>query len=125
ADAKATGSMGVDAADFDGDGADDLLITTLTGEGTSLFFRRGPMAFEDGSTRSGIRGLSLGLTGFGVHALDVDNDGRLDVMTVNGAVRTIESLAQAGDRFPLSQHRQLFRNVGGGRFEDVSERAGS
>src|SRR5215813_7415142 len=123
-DAKATGSMGVDAADIDGDGADDLLVTTLTGEGTSLFFRRGPMSFEDASARTGLRGLSLGLTGFGVHALDVDNDGRLDVLTANGAVRTIESLAQSGDRFPLSQRRQLLHNLGGSRFEDVTGRAG-
>ena len=124
ADAKATGSMGVDAADIDGDGADDLLVTTLTGEGTSLFFRRGPMSFEDASAKTGIRGLSLGLTGFGVHALDIDNDSRLDLLSVNGAVRTIESLAQTGDRFPLSQRRQLLHNLGGGRFEDVTGRAG-
>src|SRR5262249_26041503 len=103
ADARATGSMGVDAADIDGDGGDDLMVTTLTGEGTSLFFRRGPMSFEDASAKTGIRGLSLGLTGFGVHALDVDNDGRLDVLTANGAGRMIETLAQAGERFARSQ----------------------
>jgi len=123
-DARATGSMGVDAADVDGDGADDVLVTTLTGEGTSLFLRRGPAAFDDAGTRSGIRALSLGATGFGVHTLDADNDGRLDVLSVNGAVRTIESLALAGDRFPFSQRAHLLHNAGGGRFEDVSERAG-
>jgi hypothetical protein len=123
-DARATGSMGVDAADVDGDGADDLLVTTLTGEGTSLFLRRGPAVFDDAGTRFGIRALSLGSTGFGVHTLDADNDGRLDVLSVNGAVRTIESLALAGDAFPFSQHAQLLHNAGGGRFEEVSERAG-
>jgi hypothetical protein len=130
-DARATGSMGVDAADIDGDGADDLLVTTLNGEGTSLFLRRGPAAFDDAGARAGIRGLSLGSTGFGMHTLDADNDGRLDVLSVNGAVRTIESLAQRGDAFPFSQRKQLLRNTGPSagsgqavRFEDVSERAG-
>ena len=138
--------MGVDAADLDGDGANDVLVTTLTGEGTSLFLRRGPAAFDDAGARSGMRPLSLGTTGFGVHTLDADNDGRLDVLSVNGAVRTIESLAQTGDAFPFRQRRQLLHNAGpsalrpaqgrpelsrgtagsgqAARFEDVSERAG-
>src|SRR5262245_11274141 len=124
ADAKATGSMGVDAADMDGDGTDDLMITTLVGEGMSLFLRRAPAAFDDAGARTGIRTLTLGSTGFGVHTIDADNDGRLDVISVNGAVRTIEALAQTGDTFPFRQRRQLLHNAGHGRFEDVSEQAG-
>ena len=50
--------------------------------------------------------------------------GLLVVAFVNGAVRTIESLALSGDRFPFAQHRQLLHNAGNGRFDDVSERAG-
>ena len=124
-DAKATGSMGVDAADMDGDGIDDLMITTLVGEGMSLFLRRAPGAFDDAGARTGIRTLTLGSTGFGVHTIDADNDGRLDVLSVNGAVRTIEALAQTGDPFPFSQRRQLLHNAGHGRFEDVSDQAGA
>jgi hypothetical protein len=56
--------------------------------------------------------------------LDVDRDGRLDLVAVNGTVQVIESLRQAGDPFPLHQPKLLFRNSGGGRFEDVSRQAG-
>ena len=122
---KATGSMGVDAADFDGDGHDDLLVTTLVGEGSSLFVNSGSGMFLDQGTRSGLRPGSLGYTGFGAGALDFDNDGWLDVLSVNGAVRTIDALADAGDPFPLSQRKQLFRNAGAGRFEDVTAGAGA
>ena len=125
AEARATGSMGVDAADLDGDGSDDLVVTTLTGEGSSVFANRGAGMFEDVGARSGIRAASLGSTGFGMHAVDVDNDGWLDLVSVNGAVRTIDAQVQAGDRLPLRQRNQLLHNVGTGRFEDVTDRAGA
>ena len=125
ADGKATGSMGVDAGDFLGEGHEDLFITTLVGEGNTLMANSGSGFFEDQGTRSGLRRGSLGSTGFGAAGFDFDNDGRLDVLTVNGAVRTIEALAQAHDPFPLHQRKQLFRNLGGGRFEDVTSQAGA
>jgi hypothetical protein len=126
ASGKATGSMGVDAADFNGDGHEDLLITTLVGEGASLFLNnihRGVASFDDRATVSGLRPASLPNTGFGTAAFDVDNDGWLDVLVVNGAVRTIEAQARANDPFPLRQRKQLFRNLGDARFEDVSRQA--
>ena len=46
-------------------------------------------------------------------------------LTVNGAVQTIEARAQAHDPFPLRQRKLLFRNLGNGRFEDVTERGGA
>jgi hypothetical protein len=81
--------------------------------------------FEDRSAPSGVGPASLPLTGFGVAWVDVDRDGLLDVLSVNGAVQVIESLRQAGDPFPLRQRKQLLRNLGGGRFEEVTSRAGS
>src|SRR4029077_9646126 len=47
ADGKATGSMGVDAGDFLGDGHEDLLVTTLLGEGNTLMVNNGSGFFED------------------------------------------------------------------------------
>ncbi len=41
-----------------------------------------------------------------------------------GAVRSIETLSQAGDPYPLHQKKQLFRNTGAGSFEELTERAG-
>jgi hypothetical protein len=117
--------MGVDAADFDGDGDEDLIVTNLTDEGTVVYGNDGSAVFEDLGQRSGLRAASLAYTGFGAAWIDVDNDGWLDALTVNGAVRVIETLARARDPFPLHQRKQLFRNLGNGRFEDVTDRAGA
>jgi hypothetical protein len=122
---NAEASMGVDAGDFDNDGDEDLFITEQTGEGANLFVNDGSATFDDRSERSGLGAQTLGFTGFGTAWFDFDNDGWLDLLTVNGAVQTIQALAQAHDPFPLHQRRQLFRNLGNGRFDDVTSQAGA
>ncbi|HEV3061793.1 MAG TPA: CRTAC1 family protein [Vicinamibacterales bacterium] len=117
-------NMGVDAGDFDNDGDDDLVVTELINQGTSLFVNDGSGAFEEQSIRLGIRHPSLPYTGFGTAWFDFDNDGWLDILSVNGDVN--ENMRRAGrnaDPFPLAQRNLLLRNVGG-RFEDVTDRAG-
>ena len=117
--------MGVDAGDFDNDGDEDLFVTELTGEGSDLYVNDGSGHVRRSERASGLRLASLPYTGFGTAWFDFDNDGWLDILTVNGAVQTIEALAQANDPFPLHQRKQLFRNLGNGRFEDVTGRAGA
>ena len=117
-------SMGVDAADFDGDGDLDLFMAHIAGETNTLYRNDGTGLFEDSSIPSGLGPASKWATAFGAGALDYDNDGWLDVLTVNGAVRTIEEQARRKIPYPLRQPNQLFRNLGQGRFRDVSEQAG-
>ena len=123
-DGVAEASMGVDAADFDGDGDFDLFMTHLTDETNTYYANDGSGIFEDLSAKVGLGIPSRRFTGFGTAAIDYDNDGWLVLHTANGAVVTIEEQARAGDPFPLHQTNQLFRNVGGGRFQEVSESAG-
>lgn len=118
-------SMGVDAGDYDGDGDEDLVMDNLTGEGNTLYRNDGSGLFEDVSLPSGLRTASFKLTGFGAAWLDYDNDSRLDLLTVNGAVKKIEDQARAGDPFPLKQEKQLFRNLGNGRFEETGKASGA
>jgi hypothetical protein len=122
---KAEASMGVDAGDFDDDGDEDLFVTELTGEGSNLFVNDGSGLFEDRSAASGLGPASLGYTGFGTAWVDFDSDGRLDLLSVNGAVQVIEQLRQAGDPLPLHQRKLLLQNRGAGRFEDVTAQAGA
>ncbi len=118
-------NMGVDAGDFDADGDEDLFITELVGQGSTLYVNDGTGVFEEQSTRTGIRHASLPYTGFGAAWVDFDNDSSLDILAVNGHVnRDVEVAKGADDRFPLGQRNQLLKNVGG-RFEDVTDRAGS
>ena len=122
---KAKAGMGVDAGDFDNDGDEDLFVTNLTGEGNDLYVNDGSGLFEEQSARSGLGGASRGYTGFGTAWFDIDNDGLLDTLTVNGAVQTIEALRRVNDPFPLHQRKLLFKNSGQGRFEDVTARGGA
>ena len=121
---EAKAGMGVDAGDFDDDGDEDLFVTNLAGEGHDFYVNDGSGVFENRSAHSGIGYLSLPYTGFGAAWFDFDNDGRLDILTVNGAVQTDLSVADQSDLFPLRQRNQLFRNLGDGRFDDVTSAAG-
>src|SRR5688500_15135972 len=114
--------MGVDAGDIDGDGDEDLFVTNLDNEGNTLYRRVGKALFEDRSVETGV--FRLGFTGFGARFIDYENDGWLDLVVVNGAVRRIRQQIRQGERVPLRQRRQLFRNDRGRRFVDVTADAG-
>ncbi len=118
------GSMGVDAADFDGDGDEDLFMTHLQDESNTIYINDGQGWFEDRSLATGLGSPSKGFTAFGTAWFDVDNDGWLDLFVANGGVRTIPTLARKGDIYPLHQKNQLFVNLGNGRFEEITEKAG-
>jgi hypothetical protein len=117
-------SMGVDAADFDNDGDEDLFMTHLMGETNTLYVNDGAGFFEDRTAELGLAAASLAFTGFGTGWLDYDSDGWLDLVILNGAVGIIDELALAGDTYPLDQPNQLYHNGDGQRFEDVSHSAG-
>ena len=109
-------SMGVAVADFDADGDEDLFLTHLRRETNTLYVNDGRGQFNDRSAVSGLGAPSYANTGFGTGWLDVDNDGWLDLLTVNGAVKVIKTLSLAGDPFPLHQPNQLFRHRGSSVF---------
>lgn len=122
AEGKPEGSMGVDAGDFDDDGDEDLFMTHLPEQGNNLYVNDGAGSFEDASVRARLGPPSLGFTGFGTAWFDVDNDGRLDLLAVNGAVAL--SPRRAAGAFPYDERKLLFKNTGDGRFDDVSAHAG-
>jgi hypothetical protein len=121
----AEASMGVDAGDADGDGDLDLMMGHFVGETHTLFVNLGEGLFEDRTVQSGLAAPTLAANGFGTGWLDIDNDGRLDLLVVNGAVRAIDPLVQQGDSYPYHQPNQLFRGRGDGTFEEITAVAGS
>ena len=122
---NAESSMGVDAGDFDHDGDEDLFMTHWLNQTNTLYVNDGSGNFRDQTASSQLGAPSFAKTGFGTGWFDYDNDGWLDLLVVNGSVAMIEAQALAGDPFPLRQADQLFRNLGDGRFDDVSGRAGA
>jgi hypothetical protein len=113
--------MGIDAGDIDGDGDEDLFVTNLDNESNTMYLNVGKGLFEDRTVEWGV--FKLGVTGFGARFVDVDNDGWLDLVVVNGAVRHLAGQVQRGDPYPLKQPKLLFRNDGGRKFVDVSAQA--
>jgi hypothetical protein len=115
--------MGVTSGDFDADGDEDLLLTHIVRETNTLYRNDGVGGFEDFSVAAGVGSPSLAMTGFGTGWMDFDNDGWLDILAGNGAVRVIPEQVAAGDLYALTMPNLLLRNLGHGRFEDVSDSA--
>jgi enediyne biosynthesis protein E4 len=115
--------MGVTAADFDGDGNEDIFKTNLTNEGSNLYVNDGAGNFHDAATELGLFLPTFPYTGFGTEWFDYDNDGRLDLFIANGAVNRVGSLRSTP--YPFGQPNLLFHNEGEGKkFRDVTAAAG-
>jgi hypothetical protein len=123
-DGAAEAGMGVDIADFDNNGTLDIFLTHLARERSTLFVNRGEGYFEDRSVEAGVAVPSIPFTGFGTAFIDYDNDGWLDIVAANGAVKVIEELRARGDPFPMHQRKQLFHNSGAGRFAEATAAGG-
>lgn len=120
---NAKAGMGVDAGDVNGDGRPDVVVTNFNFEFHSLFLNRGKFPFEDSTRASRLAGLTRLDVGWGVHFLDYDNDGLLDLMIVNGHVNEVIETLQP--RVKYKEQPLLLHNAGNAVFEDVSSRAGT
>ncbi|MEM9056493.1 MAG: CRTAC1 family protein [Pseudomonadota bacterium] len=119
----AEASMGVTAGDYDGDGDDDLFMTHLNAQSNTLYANDGQAFFEDVTDSANLAASSMRFTGFGSAWFDYDNDGSLDLFVANGAVMVLPG-RRGQSAFPYEQENQLYRNLGNGRFEDISKGAG-
>ena len=119
-DGQEQGGMGVAVADYDEDGKWDILKTNFSDDVPNLYHNIGDATFEDRVFQSGL-GAYMEHVGWGVHFIDVDHDGRKDLLLINGHVYPeVERRAEIHYRQP----RLLYWNVGGGRFKDISASAG-
>ena len=118
-DGVAEASMGIDVADFDGDGDPDLMMTHLEDETHTIYVNDGNGWFADRTNEIEIGTPSKEATGFGARWFDFDNDGWLDLYVANGGVRAVKDRDLGNDPYPYDQHNQLFRNLTGTRFEEV------
>ena len=118
----ALSGMGVAVGDFDGDGWLDIARTNFSEQVTTLYRNLGNGAFEDASIKAGL-GVNRKYLGFGVGFLDFDNDGRKDLFLANGHVYS--QIASRKLHLSYKEPKVLYRNLGNGRFEDVSASTGS
>ncbi len=115
--------MGMTVGDFDNDADEDLLVTNLTKQGSTLYRNNGRISFDDATLQFNLSQPSLQSTGFGVGWFDYDNDGWLDLFAANGAVMLLPALR--GSRYPYHQRNQLFHNEGEDKgFRETTATAG-
>jgi hypothetical protein len=119
----ARAGMGVDAADYDHSGYPSVLITNFSNQMVSLYHNEGKGLFVDEARRSGIGSATLLTLGFGCFFFDYDLDGWPDVFIANGHIDADIQRVQANVTYAMPPH--LFRNVGKGKFEEVTTSMGS
>src|SRR5262249_34989592 len=114
--------MGVDAADTAGSGRLDLFVTHLDLQLGRLYRNLGSPGFDDETVASRIGYATYNLSGFGARFIDYDNDRAPELFVDHGPVLDNIQLYHANTRY--REPKLMFRNTGGGRFENVSELLG-
>jgi len=122
-DGVARAGMGVDTADYDRSGHPSLLITNFANQMLSLYHNEGTGLFVDEAPQSEIGRASLLTLGFGCFFFDYDLDGWPDVFVANGHIDPDIQRVQANVKYAMPPH--LFRNMGNGKFEEVTKSAGA
>lgn len=118
----ATAGMGLDIADADGDGSDDIIESDFQGQRKTLYFGDGQGFFAPNAGSKGLGDMPVERLGFGIGFLDFDLDTWPDIFIANGHVN--DDLERT-DQIPYAQTAQLFRNQGRGKFADASANLGS
>jgi len=120
-DGKAQAGMGVAVGDYDRDGRMDIFKTNFAGDTSTLYRNTGAGLCEDRTFPAGL-GLNTRWLGWGDAFVDLDNDGWLDLLLVNGHV--YPEVRQLKSEAGYEQPKIAYRNLGNGRFEDVTARVG-
>jgi len=120
-DGRTYAGMGVDFQDYDNDGLPDLVITNLANQKYALYRNNGDSSFSYDSYISGIGGMSLLHSGWGVRFLDYDNDGRKDLLVAQG--HDLDTIELNYPQLHYKEPMLLAQNTGHG-FVDVSARSG-
>jgi hypothetical protein len=119
----ARAGMGVDAADYNGSGRQGLVIGNFSNEMMALYANEGTGLFIDQAPSSPIGKASLLTLTFAAFFFDYDLDGQIDIFAANGHVADDINSVQRNVQYAQPPH--LFRNAGGGRFEDATRGAGA
>jgi hypothetical protein len=118
----ARAGMGVDAADYDRSGRDSIIVGNFSNEMMGLYHNEGNGLFIDEAAVAGIGRPSLLTLTFACFFFDYDLDGWLDIFAANGHVA--DDIQTVQKRVTYAQPPHLFRNVGRGRFEEVTGQIG-
>ena len=127
---RSQANMGVAVDDIDGDGSQDIFVTHLAGESNAMFMNEKGSGFREAAVDCGLGVTSFDYTGFGTAFSDLELDGDLDLVVVNGRVtlprgnphyphlRDVEGLNEFWR--PFAEPKMMFLNDGSGHFTPVA-----
>jgi hypothetical protein len=118
---KTVSGMGTDFRDVNNDGRPDIWFTALPTELFPLFINRGGGEFEDATTSSGLAWAAQNMAGWSNAIVDLDNDGWKDLFAARSNV--LDPVIASGRSY--QEPNAVFRNLGNGKFQDVSATAGA
>ena len=118
-DGRYEAGMGADAADVDGDGWLDIYVTHLATELNRLYHNNHDGTFDDVTFSSGLSSHAVFLSGVSARMIDYDDDGWIDIVQANGAM--LENISLYHAEVAWKEPKLMSRNLGGGKFEKVSE----
>ncbi len=122
-DGVARGAMGVDFSDYDRSGRPHLVVGNFSNQMLGLYHNEGRGLFVDEAPRSAVGRSSLLSLAFGVFFFDYDLDGAPDIYVANGHID--EEIGRVQPRIQYRQAPLLFRNIGSGKFADVTNSMGA
>jgi hypothetical protein len=120
-DGREQAGMGSTVADYDGDGLPDIFKTNFSDDSASLYHNNGDGTFSSTIFEAGLS-LNTRFLGWGTMFIDVDNDGRPDILSVNGHVYPEVDSHHLGSTY--REPRLLYWNAGNGKFKDISQQCG-
>jgi enediyne biosynthesis protein E4 len=121
-DGRTYAGMGIDAQDYDDDGLPDLVITNLANQKYALYRNSGDGSLDYSTHMSGVGAVTMPHSGWGVKFFDYDNDGLKDFVVAQG--HDIDNIELTYPHLRYKEPLLLMRNVGHGKFADVSAVSG-
>jgi hypothetical protein len=121
-DGSEQASMGIALGDYNHTGRQSIFVTNFTAENVLLYRNDGDWNFKEDSFASGVALPTLKYVKWGTAFVDLDNDGWLDLILVDGHVYPQVDSIVAGARYREPSALEL--NQKAGTFCDASEQAG-
>jgi hypothetical protein len=118
----ALSGMGSDFRDYNNDGYPDIWHTAVETETFPLFKNRGRGIFVDVTATTGLARATVQMSGWGNGMSDFDNDGWKDLFIARGNV--LDNIAESRPERHYGEPNAVLRNLGNGKFTDVSRTAG-